>query len=179
MISIAKARTPLNTRDPYTGYAFFSIALHWLTAIAVIVLYVTHEADDFHVALGLVVSPLFLFRIVWRLGRGYPRVANQPALMNFLARLVQISFLLCILAVTVTGLLLPGMEGEPYPFFGGLSFGLSGSGDMADFAEEVHEVAGNAFIPLVILHVAGALKHHFYDRDAVLMRMLKPVPRGK
>ena len=29
----------------------------------------------------------------------------------------------------------------------------------------------------LFLHVAGALKHHFLDRDNVLHRMIPPIPR--
>ncbi len=39
-------------------------------------------------------------------------------------------------------------------------------------AHEVHQVSGWLMIVLIMLHVAAALKHHFYDRDDILTRML-------
>ena len=36
---------------------------------------------------------------------------------------------------------------------------------------EAHEVAAFAMAGLVILHVAGALKHQFIDRDGLMARM--------
>ena len=44
--------------------------------------------------------------------------------------------------------------------------------ELAGTIIEAHEVAGKALIALIALHVIGALKHHFVDRDNVLRRML-------
>lgn len=38
--------------------------------------------------------------------------------------------------------------------------------------EEVHEFASHALVPLLALHVLGALKHLFIDRDGVFQRIL-------
>jgi cytochrome b561 len=44
--------------------------------------------------------------------------------------------------------------------------------DLHESAEEAHELLGNLLILLLILHVGAALKHHFWNRDDVLRRML-------
>jgi cytochrome b561 len=175
------ATPAFNTRDPFAGYSAVSIALHWLTAIGVIALFATHELDDIHVAIGLIATPVFLVRLVWRFWRGYPRPADQPALLNLLARLVTLAFLVCLAAVTVTGLILPPLEGEALPFFGlgELTLPIPASRSGAEIAEEIHEITGNAFVPLLLLHAAGALKHRFIDKDTVMTRMIKPVNKGK
>ena len=36
----------------------------------------------------------------------------------------------------------------------------------------IHNLAGKAAIALITVHVLAALKHHFWDRDNVLKRML-------
>lgn len=36
----------------------------------------------------------------------------------------------------------------------------------------LHKWGGKAVLVLIILHVAAAFKHHFYDRDDTLRRML-------
>jgi cytochrome b561 len=38
--------------------------------------------------------------------------------------------------------------------------------------EEVHEILFNVLFGLALLHVAAALKHHFFDHDGVLRSML-------
>jgi cytochrome b561 len=177
------ARTPLNTRDPFAGYGPTSIVLHWLTAIAVVVLFLTHEREwsAVHLGIGLCAAPVFLFRLYWRMKRGYPRISDQPAIVNLVARLVMLGFLACILTVTVTGLLIPPLEGKPLAFFDlvSLAVPLPENRAWAGMLEEVHDLAGHAFLPLAALHILGALAHHFIKKDAVLMRMLRPVRRGK
>jgi cytochrome b561 len=166
--------------DRFAGYSSISILLHWLTAAGVIALYATHEIDDVHLAIGLVAAPVFLVRMVWRLARGFPRPSDQHPLLNLLARLVTLGFLLSLLAVTLTGLLLPALEGETLSFMGFGEFMLPISPDrqLAGIFEEIHEIAGNAFIPLLVLHVAGALKHQFVDKDSTLRRIVRPVGGG-
>ena len=48
------------------------------------------------------------------------------------------------------------------------------------WATLAHEIAAWTIAGLVALHAAGALKHHWIDRDDVLERMLPPVrERGR
>jgi len=42
----------------------------------------------------------------------------------------------------------------------------------------VHYWSTWALIALVAVHAAGALKHHFFDRDETLSRMLVPARRN-
>ena len=42
---------------------------------------------------------------------------------------------------------------------------------LAHTLKEAHELAANAMLGLVLLHVAGALKHALIDRDGLLQRM--------
>lgn len=176
-------QTTLNTRDRFAGYSLVSILLHWLTAVAVVALFVTHE-DEFaaiHLGIGILAIPLFLFRTGWRAARGYARITDQPALLNFAARLVTLAFLLCILTVSVTGLAIPPLEGDPLTFFGlgAVTVPVRPDHALAETLGEIHDLAGHAFLPLVALHILGALKHRFVDRDAVLTRMFRPVSKGK
>jgi len=176
-------RTPLNTRDRFAGYSLVSILLHWLTAIAVVTLFLTHENEfaAIHLGIGILAVPLFLFRTGWRVARGYPRITDQPAIFNFAARLVTLAFLLCILTVSVTGLAIPPLKGDPLTFFGlgAITVPLQPDRALAEILGEIHDFAGHAFLPLVGLHILGALKHHLIDRDIVLVRMFRPVARGK
>jgi cytochrome b561 len=44
--------------------------------------------------------------------------------------------------------------------------------DIKHLAHEVHEALAWTIIALLLAHIAGALKHHFIDRDDTLRRML-------
>jgi cytochrome b561 len=43
---------------------------------------------------------------------------------------------------------------------------------LAGFMHETHEIAGWTIIVAISLHIAGAIKHHFIDKDNTLRRML-------
>jgi cytochrome b561 len=43
---------------------------------------------------------------------------------------------------------------------------------LAELIKPWHEISAFALMGLVILHVAGALKHQFIDKDGLLSRML-------
>ena len=46
------------------------------------------------------------------------------------------------------------------------------NGPFAGTAHETHEIAGKVMFVAFLLHVVGALKHHFMDKDGTLKRML-------
>jgi len=41
-----------------------------------------------------------------------------------------------------------------------------------DFLRTTHHLLGDALFVLAVLHILAALKHHFWNRDDVLLRML-------
>jgi cytochrome b561 len=50
--------------------------------------------------------------------------------------------------------------------------------ELADSLHEVHETLNYMMLGLVIAHVGAALKHHFIERDNILIRMI-PFLRNK
>lgn len=51
--------------------------------------------------------------------------------------------------------------------------------DQADIAGFIHQYLAYSLIGLVVLHAAGAIKHHVIDKDNTLKRMLMPNRIGK
>ena len=49
---------------------------------------------------------------------------------------------------------------------------IQGLPNQEDIAGEIHEILAWTLMGLVALHALAALKHHFIDRDATLLRML-------
>jgi len=56
---------------------------------------------------------------------------------------------------------------------------MGSSPGFREFFEEVHEISGQLFVPLLILHILGAAKHAFIDRNSVAGRMFKYVSGGR
>ena len=169
------------------GYSRLSIAAHWIAAIIVIALFATHEADDggiqyfIHVSLGGAAGLFLLWRVWHRVRHGMTDKPDQPALLNLASQVVIWGLLAAIVVVVLTGYLLPWSLGKPVDLLG-LVFipsPLPASYAFHEFIEEVHETAGHLFLPLVGLHLLGAAKHAFIDRDGIAQRMIRSVGAGR
>ncbi|MEZ5776312.1 MAG: cytochrome b [Hyphomicrobiaceae bacterium] len=179
--------------DTRSGYGWISIALHWLAAIAIIYLFIDgnqmedlHDRvaraaiRDWHMAIGATLSILLLARVLWRVRSGAPEQLPGPPMLNRLAKAIHIGLVLTILAAVGSGLLLPWSMGNPIPLLGGLSIPspLPQMHWLHEAMEGIHSVSVHLFIPLVALHVLGALKHAVIDRDGTMQRMLRPGRSG-
>ncbi|MXW90692.1 MAG: cytochrome B [Rhodospirillaceae bacterium] len=163
-----------------TGYSAAQIALHWIIAVLIVAQVVLHEGmetvygaaqgdsgggpapteaerlmADLHVAGGITVFLLALLRVVLRLRRGAPPPPEieHPAL-RFAAKVVHFLFYAVILLM---------------PFSGALAwFGDVGA------AAAAHRAGMLIIVALLLLHVAGALYHHFVLKTDVMRRILRP-----
>ena len=86
-----------------------------------------------------------------------------------------LTYLLSIVAIA-SGWLVVSAASLPVPtrVFGLITIPNVAAPDPALFAAArlAHRIAAWSILGLVALHVAGALKHHWIDRDDVLLRML-------
>lgn len=169
------------------GYSPTSIALHWLTAVAVVALFLTHEGERgsaarmFHVGGGAGLGVLLLWRVWYRLRHGWTRKPAQPTALNWLSSLVRWGLLAAIVVVVMTGYLLPWSVGQPLDILGPIAIPspIDRVPWLHEAVEELHEVSGQAFVPLLLLHVLGAAKHAFIDRDGVAARIFRPLAGGR
>ena len=77
------------------------------------------------------------------------------------------------------GLVLAGTGRELEVFALGIPSPVGANRDMHEIVERVHEVAGHLFVPLLALHVLGAIKHAVFDRRGAGLRMFKPIDGGR
>lgn len=186
-------------RYSHSGYSKVAITLHWLIALMIIGNVIgalifdplLDSADPaqraqgatlvgIHKSIGLTVLGLSLIRLFWRLTHGFPRLPEHMARWEIgLARANHVAFYFLMIAVPLAGYIMS--SGGPYPisYFGLFEVPKLPVGKpLGGFAHEAHEVLAFTTVGLAVLHVAGALKHHFLDRDDVLARML-PLVRPK
>ena len=168
------------------GYSLLSIVIHWLAAILVVALFFTHEGGSgstayvFHVSGGAIVGLFLLWRVWHRIRRRSPHPPDQAALFNLAARFVHWGLLVAIVVVVVSGYLLPWSLGRELDVFGfGIPSPMGMNRDLHEFAERVHDISGHLFIPLLALHVLGAVKHAVFDRRGAGLRMFKPIDGGR
>ncbi len=176
------------THTPRTDrYSALSIAIHWIAAILVVALFLTHEGGrgsasyTFHVSGGAVAGLFLLWRAWYRIRRGMADKPDQAAIFTLASRIVLWGFLASIVAVTVSGYLLDWSRGQPLEFFDLLSIPspMAASTGMHEFLKGVHKVSGRLLPFMLILHVAGTAKHAIFDRDGVVSRMFNPTAGGR
>ncbi len=128
---------------------------------------------QFHKSLGITILVLTVLRIVWRLGHKPPPAVDKGPL-GLLAKLVHVGLYVFMLAAPLTGWMLVSTDSLKVPT---VIFGLIPLPHLPldpainEGVGEVHELLAFFGIALFVLHVAGALKHHFINRDTVLSRM--------
>jgi cytochrome b561 len=173
-------------------YSMGAMVLHWVIAIAVIANWRIAEGAEHasreaagaimaqHKALGMTILALSLLRLVWRLAKRPPPLAVtlQPWEAK-LARLVHTIFYVLLIGLPLGGWLANSMYGQGVDVFGLFTIPALPAPQDKDLGHEIFEVHGalaHVMLLLVALHVLGALKHHFLDKDGNLYRML---PYGK
>ena len=177
--------------EPRNRYSTVSLVLHWLTAalvVAQIVLIQAHEANegvrtfiDLHKSVGMTILLLTLARLGWRVANpAIPLPAETPRWQKLIARGTHVLFYVFLLAMPLVGWAASSAAGRDIVWFGLFNWPLLPVGGGRVFAGQLmdlHELAAKLLIALVVLHVLGALKHHFIDRDNVLHRMIPLIRR--
>ena len=77
----------------------------------------------------------------------------------------------------MSGYFITTAKGASIDLFGWFNIPALGSLDksQAELSGEVHEIAAYVMLLLFLLHVCATVKHHFFDKDATLIRILKPI----
>lgn len=179
--------------EPRNRYSTVSLILHWLIAALVVTqvsLIWAHEATDgpisrefvqIHKSVGLTILVLTLARLGWRIANpAIPLPDEMPRWRKLLARATHVLFYAFLIGMPLVGWAASSAGGRDIQWFGLFPWPLlpiDGGRDMARDLMDMHELAAKALYVLIALHVAGALKHHFVDRDNVLHRMIPWIPR--
>ncbi len=180
-------------RDTSNKFSSTTICLHWLVALTVIGLlatgiYMTENGVftlyPWHKAIGFILLFIALTRIGWRVTNGWP---TPPAAYNKvehrLALIVHWVLISATLLMPLSGLMASVLGGHGLSVFGWDVFSPNYSVDdpektlpinytWSKAGGIVHFYLGYTIIVALLLHVSGALKHHFIDKDGTLKRIL-------
>jgi cytochrome b561 len=169
-------------------YSGVAMLLHWAIAILVIMNWQiaegAHEVRGplgaeimgYHKAWGMTILTLTLIRLAWRLA--HPSVVRTKDLKpweRMLAKTVHITFYVLLIALPLGGWLANSLMGKPVDFFGLFTIPalpVGANKELGGTIFDVHETGAKFMLLLILLHVAGALKHTIIDRDGTLWRML-------
>lgn len=163
-----------------------TVALHWLVGLCFIAVFAVglymvdlpkgpdkFELIGLHKSFGVLFLILAIGRLIWRLREGdLPAVAAHPAWQKQLAKAARVLLLLATILMPVSGVVMNIGGGRALAVFG---VELVGQGDkiewMSGLGHFLHVQSVNIIIVVFALHVAGALKHQFIDKDGTLARM--------
>ncbi|TIX51904.1 cytochrome b/b6 domain-containing protein [Alteraurantiacibacter aquimixticola] len=164
-------------------YSKGAILLHWLIALALaaeiaIGFGMPHDASGFalfqlHKSIGITILLLSLLRLGWRFTHK-PPPKLEGGFNGFLASSVHVLFYVFMIAAPLTGWAIVSTAPIDVPtlLFGVVPWPhLPLPASLNEPVEEVHEILAFLGIALFVLHVAGALRHHFLMRDHLLLRM--------
>jgi len=172
-------------------YHFVARLLHALLGLALVGLFGVglYMADlpfsperlklyNWHKWAGVTVLTLSFVRLMWRLTHRPPVLPaaverGMPPWQRFAHNATHHGLYVLFFAVPLAGWAYSSAAGFPIVPFGlfQLPDFVPVSEGLADVLKLVHKFSAFAMAALVVLHVAGALKHQFFDRDGLLSRM--------
>lgn len=127
---------------------------------------------NLHKSVGLSLFLLILFRIYWRITHKPPAMlGSYQTWERKLATGTHHFLYLLMIAIPLTGLLMSLNSKFGVNWFGLHVFDGGDNKDLRHTYEELHELGANLMIVMLVVHVAGALKHHFLDKDDTMSRM--------
>lgn len=170
-------------------YDLFSVLLHWSIAVFTIALFASglwmvdlgyyddwyYLAPWWHKGIGVVTAALIVTRWLWTLRRQTPPdLVTIPLWQNLLAKLVHGMMNVAIILLFITGYLIVTAKGDPLEVFDWFVIPalFEDQSGWSDLVGSLHLWAGWFIIALASFHALAALKHHFFDKDATLKRML-------
>ncbi|WP_339928816.1 cytochrome b [uncultured Brevundimonas sp.] len=182
--------------EPRHRYSTVSLTLHWGLALLVVLqivlitIYEGYDASDdpmagtyigLHKSVGLTILVLTLARLLWRIfNPAIPLPDATPRWQKIIARSSHVLFYILLIGLPLGGWAASSAAGRAIEWFGlftwpGLPVPLDR--DLAKTFITAHGTGVKVLYVLIGLHVLGALKHHFVNRDNVLHRMLPFIRR--
>ncbi len=127
---------------------------------------------NLHKSLGVTIFALIILRILWRFTHKPPALlASYKAWERKLASGTHHLLYLFMIILPLSGLMMT-LNGKYGLKWFGMDF-LSGTDNkpVREFYQSAHEIIGLIILAILALHVIGALKHKFIDKDDTLSRM--------
>ncbi len=185
----------MQIRSSELRYGAVAQLFHWVIVAMIVAQYVlASEADRMpmgihklatlarHKSIGMTIFALAVLRLLWRWSSPTPRL--PPGMSAWERRGAHFSHFVLyavLLLQPLSGLLMSSAKNYSVSWFGLFTFPNLVAPDegLFEFFKTVHEVLASILFFVALLHILAALKHHFWNKDDVLRRMLPMRLRGK
>lgn len=185
----------MTTANTATSYGSVARTLHWLTALLILSaiplgwfanqmpygtgaeLAAKAQLFSIHKTTGVAAFAVALIRILWAFSQTRPEPVHPDRTWETrAAELVHWALYLSLVIVPLSGWVhhaaTDGFAPILWPFGQDLP-GVATSEQVAQTAAAMHWVFTKVLVASILLHIAGALKHAFIDKDATLARMTR------
>lgn len=175
--------------DQTARYSRSAMLLHWAIALLLVFNFGLGERTEdlksgpelfwvmqLHKSIGITVLLLSLWRLGLRLMTPGPAKLADGRVALLLSTAVHWGFYAVMIIVPLSGWVLVSTAKVQLPtlLFGTIPWPHLpiGGHDALEVAEEVHEILSKLIIPLLALHIIGAVRHQFLLKDAILERVV-------
>lgn len=172
------SKYPLNTR-----------LLHWLSALLILSLFALgvwmrsldyysawyQTAPNTHKQVGVLLLVLMVVRLLWRIKNPTMPVLNTHKTWEIkLGHVVHSVLYMAVFIILFSGYFIATADNKGIEILGLFDIPalITAIEHQEDIAGLIHEYVAYGLMTLVALHIAGALKHHFIDKDTTIKRML-------
>jgi cytochrome b561/polyisoprenoid-binding protein YceI len=172
-----------------TRYSRTAMLLHWAIALLLVFNFALGERTEdlrqgpelfwvmqLHKSIGITVLLLSVWRLLLRLVTTRPAKAADGPVLQLASSAVHWGFYAVMIIVPLSGWVLVSTAKVQLPtlLFGSIPWPhLPNWGhDAHEAAEEIHEILAKAMLPLIALHIIGAVRHQFLLKDALVERMV-------
>jgi len=179
----------MHLKNNDSQFGLVAMTLHWLVPIPVFALFALgwwmteldyydswyKTAPWWHKSIGILLFITIVMRLAWRLITPPPRPLNSHKPWEIKAAHIAHLLLYALLITTmISGYLISTADNRAIDVFGWFSIPatITSIPDQEDVAGEIHFILASILIGLAVLHAAAAIKHHFFDKDQSLKRML-------
>ena len=177
----------MQLKNTLTRYGAVAQLFHWVIVVLILTQFVlawrAHGLSPVakigvlatHKSVGITILLLAVLRLTWRLFNPAPKLpAGTPRWQELAAHVSHFLLYALLFIQPVLGWLMSSARAFSVSWWGLVT--------LPDFIEpnkaayetlhDAHEFMAKSLAVIAIVHAAAALKHHFFDRDNVLRRML-------
>jgi cytochrome b561 len=171
-------------RNTNRSWGSLTKALHWIIVLLIINQWVIAERAEelkglaklpvlaLHKSFGMTILMLAIIRLVWRWMNPVPDLtAETKPWERVLARISHVLLYALIFAMPLSGWMMSSARNFPVSWFKLFQFPDWWRRPIRPFTRCTFHLLFRVLV-VAALHIAGALKHHFIDRNDVLKRML-------
>jgi cytochrome b561 len=177
----------MRLRDTRTGYGWISIALHWLTAIAILTIWFVGSSIEADVAIGsdstlrlhtsiaICAYVLLWIRVLWRFKQRHPGpMPGQAGFFYDVGKYTHYLILIAVGAMLISGPLMVWSRGDVIHVFDWFAIPGPFGAHMwlLDIVHPIHVWCSRIIIIGTVLHLGGVYKHAAFNQDGTFGKML-------